>query len=272
MKYFNTVETVYTLSDGREGIGAEAQYQIFSRALAHLEGREYTFAPFKNIEHYQHAGVTQEEFCKDINKLFRFDKAQPPLEDSEMWTIPMVMQEGQNRLESLFPFLREQVLFLDEDKKYFNEDEINVAIHVRVFTETDCDPASSRELFNLPGLVDHKAYYANIISSIKKAYGDKKIAYHIYSQGSPDDFKFFFELDSNVFLHIEEYPTISVYHMANADVLVMANSSLSYIAHLYGKCFTIARDSFYHKLYETTSVRADVMGAFDIEKLKHYEQ
>ena len=71
-------------------------------------------------------------------------------------------------------------------------------------------------------------------------------------------------------LHIEEYPTISVYHMANADVLVMANSSLSYIAHLYGKCFTIARDSFYHKLYETTSVRADSTGAFDTRKLLNY--
>ena len=267
-------QTIAALSDGMntEGIGALAQYQLLCVGLAHVYNKEYTFAPFTNLQHYQYFDVTQEEFGRDVNKLFRFDEAPLPSASTQHLSPSQVMAQGQEHLESIFPVLSQRELYLEEDKKYFNKDEITVAIHVRVYTKTDCCTASSREYFNAQGLLDHKAYYANIMSSIKKAYGDKKIAYHIYSQGSPDDFRFFFELDPNVFLHIEEYPTISVYHMANADVLVMANSSLSYIAHLYGKGFTIARDSFYHKLYETTSVRADVMGAFDIGKLKHYEQ
>jgi len=110
------------------------------------------------------------------------------------------------------------------------------------------------------------------MSTLKKAYGGRKVVFHVYSQGTPKDFGFFFDLDHNVILHIEEYPTVSLYHMATSDVLVMANSSLSYVAHLYGKCFTIARDSFYHKLYEKTSVRADQTGSFDVERLKTYAE
>tara|TARA_R110002126_G_scaffold187448_3_gene336140 strand:- start:769 stop:1575 length:807 start_codon:yes stop_codon:yes gene_type:complete len=266
------VSSVAVLSDGlnTEGIGALAQYQLMCMGLANTYNNEYTFTPFKNLQHYQYFNVTQEEFGRDVNELFSFSKSPEPSASTEVMTASQVMTQGQIHLESIFPFLRQQELFLEDDKKYFNKEEINVAIHVRVYTKTDCDPSPVRECFNVVGLLDHKAYYANIISSLKRLYKDRKVTYHIYSQGSPDDFKFFFELDSNVLLHIEEYPTISVYHMANADVLVMANSSLSYIAHLYGKCFTIARDSFYHKLYETTSVRADSTGAFDTRKLLNY--
>lgn len=264
--------SVATSSKGKEGMGAEAQYQIFCRAWAHMNNKEYTFTPFKNIEHYQHTGVTQEEFCNDVNKLFQFDKAPLPSKSSEWLNTPSLKGYWQNHLDSLYPFLKDQVLFLDEDKKYFNAEEINVAIHVRVRTHLDPCSDPAREYFDVSRKLDPKVYYANIISGIKRCYLNKKVSFYIYSQGSPEDFKFFNEMDDNVHLHIEEYPPISVYHMANADVLVMANSSFSYVAHLYGKCFTIARDSFYHRLYEKTSVRADVNGIFDEKKLLNYEK
>jgi len=266
--------TVATSSDGKntEGIGALAQYQLMCIGLAKLHELDYTFSPFVGLQHYQYFNVTQERFCQDVNNLFNFDAAPLPTEQTRYLSPVELMREGQEKLEGLFPTLSKQNLYLEDSKKYFKQDEVNVAIHVRVYTQTDCCTASSREYFNANGNLDHKAYYANIMSTLKKAYGGRKVVFHVYSQGTPKDFEFFFDLDPNVILHIEEYPTVSLYHMATSDVLVMANSSLSYVAHLYGKCFTIARDSFYHKLYEKTSVRADQTGSFDVERLKTYAE
>jgi hypothetical protein len=75
--------------------------------------------------------------------------------------------------------------------------------------------------------------------------------FYIFSQGNEEEFQFLKK--ENVFLHIEENPLISLYHMINADFLITANSSLSYIAHLlsnHEKCF--GRVNFWHKWKKET--------------------
>lgn len=255
--------SVYTSSDGMhtEGIGALAQYQLFCYGLCKLTGKDYRFRPFSNLQHYQYHDVTQQEFCDDVNSLFAFDSKLPDKDTLEVEPNTL-MREGQANVNLLRPFLSKLSLQLDDSKVYFDAKHVNVAIHVRVYTKTDCDLASSREYFNKDSGMSLD-YYKNIISTIENKYTNKPVVFHIYSQGSEEDFLVFKSFAKNVRLHIEEYPIISLYHMANSDILLMANSSLSYVAHLYGKAYTLASQGFYHKLYEDRTFRVGPNGLFD---------
>lgn len=242
-------------SDGKntEGIGAMAQYQLFCYGLSKYLGHNYSFSPFERLQHYQYFDVTQEEFCKDVNNLFNFHKYSYSTSNSVCLNPNDLMREGQKHLDDIKPYLQSLELSLPEGMKYFSEKDINVAIHIRVYTKTDCDPSPVREYF---GSRSGKGlnYYANIMKTICSDFSDRDVVFHIYSQGKDSDFEEFKKLGFNVKLHIEEYPTISLYHMAYSDVLIMANSSLSYIAHLLGKTKTYASQSFYHKLYGGTKL------------------
>lgn len=250
-----------TSSDGKntEGIGAMAQYQLFCYGLSKHLGYDYSFSPFDRLQHYQYFDVTQEEFCKDVNNLFEFDKHSYSTPDSirSILEPAVVMREGQKHLNDIKPYLQSLELTLPGGMKYFSKRDINVAIHIRVYTKTDCDPSPIREYFGSRS-GKRLSYYANIMRTICSDFPDRNVVFHIYSQGEDSDFEEFKNLGFNVKLHIEEYPTISLYHMAYSDVLVMANSSLSYIAHLLGKTKTYASQSFYHKLYEDAKLLNDL--------------
>ena len=127
---------------------------------------------------------------------------------------------------------------LDNSLKYFNKDKQNIAIHIRKYTQTDCDLNPRRELFDK----SKENYYIDLINQLNNNNNE----FHIFSQGKEENFNFLKK--DNVVLHIEEHPLTSLYHMINTDVLVTANSSLSYVAHLLGnhkQCFV--RDTFFHR-------------------------
>jgi len=61
--------------------------------------------------------------------------------------------------------------------------------------------------------------------------------------------------------HIEEYPIISLYYMINSDVLVMANSSFSWISHLYGNHELVCmKQGFNHPMYSLNLKEIDKNG------------
>lgn len=259
MVYFSTN------SDGNhtEGIGAMAQYQIICYVLSKLYNVEYYFEGFKNLTHYQYFNTTQKQWSKDITHFFNLpiiDKPQslPTVNFSQIgsdlenfiqnnsaiidFESNYIMQfidqyidniEVQNILQDIG-----KNLILDNSLFYFNKEKQNIAIHIRKYTETDCDLNPRREYFNK----DKQHFYLELIKSLDTP----NTEFHIYSQGEEKDFDFL--KGNNIFLHIEENPLISLYHMINSDTLITANSSLSYIAHLIGshkKCYV--RDTFFHK-------------------------
>ena len=253
-----------TNSDGNhtEGIGAMTQYQIICYVLSKLYNTEYYFTGFKNLTHYQYFDITQDQFSQDINNFFNFpiQKIDLPVinftdidQDLEkfietndnivinfpshylMSFIDCYIDDENviNVLNTLYPNIK-----LDDKFKYYDKEKTNIAIHIRKYTGTDCDLNPRREYFD----EYKKDFYLNLIEILKTP----NTQFHIYSQGHEDEFDFLNQ--DNIFLHIEENPLISLYHMINADILVTANSSLSYIAHLIGnhkKCYV--RDTFFHK-------------------------
>jgi len=254
-----------TNSDGNhtEGIGAMAQYQIICYALSKLYNVEYYFEGFKNLTHYQYFNTTQEQWGKDITHFFNLpviDKPQslPVVNFSKIGLDLENFIQNNNAIINFEPnyimqFIDQYVdntevqnilqdigknLIFDNSLFYFNKEKQNIAIHIRKYTQTDCDLNSRREYF----IESKKEYYINLIKELDTI----NTEFHIYSQGNEKEFDFLKK--DNVSLHIEENPLTSFYHMVNADVLVTANSSLSYLAHLVGnhkKCFV--RDTFFHK-------------------------
>lgn len=269
-----TVPTICTSSDGEntEGIGALAQYQIFAFAYALASHANFKFYPFTNLQHYQHCGVTQQEFCDDVNELFKCLKESSKSGVKEVRLQPkMLMKFGQENLHFVKKALDPLNLCLPKSQKYFSDKDVNVALHLRTYTDTDCCTAPVREYLTEGNKESVKKYYSNILTKIKEVYYDDNIVLHVYGQGTEENHKFLDEIHDNVQYHIDEYPPITLYHMTNADILLMANSSFSYVPHLFNKSFTIAKPSFHHKLHENNTVRTTAEGDFDTLPLKQYK-
>ena len=258
-----------TSSDGlkREGIGATAQYQIICYILSKIYNTQFYFTGFKNLHHYQYFNITQEEWNQEITEFFNF-KVSPLLEHDiidieDNFSLNIISNQKYTIILNLkYHFLLKKIdkiidepitreilldlknnLKLKQDQKYFKNNKKNIAIHIRKFTQTDCCTSSMREYFT----EERKDIYIDYIKKLD----DKNHAFHIFSQGEEKEFEFLKK--ENVFLHIEENPLISLYHMINADFLITANSALSYIAHLLGnheKCF--GRSNFCHKWKKET--------------------
>lgn len=269
-----------TNADGRntEGIGAMVQYQMFCYCLSKHLGVDYVFSKFKNLQHWQYHYEDQQKFVNDVNVFFNIpsskiesiesiEKISVQPNDKELADIinsslnkniiidisPItLMQYGQSNIEVIEKnnWLRDLKSNISFDQKsiYENYDQyFNVAIHIRKFTKTDCDPSAIRDLYD----VSKNQYYVNLIDDIIKKYQDKKLKIHIYSQGNDSDF-FKLKRDNLVEFHVEEHPLTSLYHMINSDVFVMANSSLSYIVSLYRSGLTYKKNNFYHSTYLDT--------------------
>lgn len=261
-----------TNADGgnTEGIGAMAQCQIICYTLSKLYNVGFYFEGFKNLTHYQYFETTKEQWDNDITDFFNFpvsEKLDLPIVDfsSIDGDINSIINENlilNIKSNYLLQFMDQYIdnsdvqsilksigcgIKFNKDSIYFDTKKTNVAIHIRRYTQTDCDLNPRREYFD----ETKKNYY---ISKIRELDNDN-VEFHIYSQGKESDFEFLKEVGYNVKLHIEEHPLTSLYHMINADKLFTANSSLSYIAHLLGNnktCFV--RDTFFHK-WKSNSIR-----------------
>lgn len=259
-----------TNSDGNhtEGIGAMAQYQIICYVISKLYNVNFYFTGFKNLTHYQYFDITQEQWCKDITNFFNL----PVSKDLDLPTINFhqlnielddFINNNDNVIINFEPhyllsFMDNYIdndgiqnilielgknIILNSDLKYFDKEKQNIAIHIRKYTQTDCDLNPRREYFD----ESKKDYYINLINKLD----NNKVDFHIYSQGKEEEFNFLNK--NNIKLHIEENPLVSLYHMINSDIFITANSSLSYIAHLLGnhkQCFV--RDTFFHKWKNNT--------------------
>ena len=163
-------------------------------------------------------------------------------------------------------------------RNYFDDRQINFAIHITNFIEgRDNDRNAQREQY-VPGNTKEQ-YFINLIRKFDDVFNRRENGsilrdnvYHIYSRsqttGDTEQFKVFenltSEIEGKVQLHIDEHPLTTLYQMIAADVRVLSNSSYSYLAALYGADNTIsfARDNFQHKI-PSNVVYTDYDGNFD---------
>jgi len=256
-------------SDGNntEGIGAMVQYQLSCYIASKVYNVNYYFTGFKNLTHYQYFNMDKNEWDVNITNFFNFPISEPlHLNTINVGNHENLLDIINNNKDTIINMDSTYLLrFLDthidteyaknickelrynitipKNEMYF-KNYTNITFHIRIYTKTDCCNAPSRELFDdskIESTINKLKYIDTLIDMPDKVY-------HIYSQGDPSYFEFLKLTNLNIVLHIEEYPLTSLYHMINADVLITANSSLSYIAHILGDHkLLFVRDTFVHK-------------------------
>jgi len=285
-----------------EGIGSATQDVLSYYGVSKILGMGFLCENFSGLNHYQYNGVTQQQFCSDCDTFFGFLKKESAEEDCLNLVCPIINEnffefvqnysgsfkkdciiDIDNRSGIVTEFFRANLhsienfdiigdikdnLVIPDVFKYFSDEEINIAIHIRVFNSIDFDRDSNREIFNSEKNQDYVRLIEDILDSLKDVNVGKN--FHIYSQGSKDDFKFLEEISKDkakIFLHIDEYPLVSLYHLCKSDILVMANSSFSYISSLIGNQITLVRDNFWHPTFSNKRVNLSSEYKFDKDRL-----
>ena len=106
--------------------------------------------------------------------------------------------------------------FYANKKPVFNNDSINIALHIRRSNLHDDRHTDNDD-----------NYFLEMMDYIRQSYSGNKI-FHIYSQGEEKDFLHFENKD--VIFHLNESIESTFLSMAMAKILVMSKSSFSYAA------------------------------------------
>ena len=160
-------------------------------------------------------------------------------------------------------------------ENYYDKTKINISVHIRRYTITDCDPCSSRELYIKNGDTDCYFYslMSNLIELLKCK--EKQIVFHIFTQISNEEdntiFNHYFNLKNDnveIFLHKGNDTLSDIHHMIISDILLLSKSSFSAIANYYTKGISIIRNNFCHTL-KNPLISVDSNGNFNDSQRKY---
>jgi len=261
---------------GTEGIGSMLQYHLLLNFFADFIGVEFTYPGSENFAHHSYTEYSKEEYFKMIDSFFNFPNlnggwdqviTMSEINDSLMSFINENKNNDKKILINLYNCHRELAslcghymteIFTKEriDKirnnlyfsgeRYFDEN-INISLHIRTANPDDI-PAEIVSTYREKYIFEKDFHrYKNLVDFLKNNTKDKKATLHIHSQGFTTNFEEFFELKEENFdikLHIDDHPISDIYHMVNADFLIMSNSSFSWLSSLLNSNQKIARDNF----------------------------
>jgi len=261
---------------GTEGIGSMIQYHLLLYFLSDSIATKFTYPGSTNFSHHSYTGYSEKNYFDSIDSFFNFPNI------SEQWDeVITIMEITDNFLSLLQDYhqsnkkilinlsnchrqienickqnmstiftqdrinkIRNNLIF--NGVKYFT-DVVNISLHIRTPNPNDIAAEIVSPLRELYILERDFVRYKNLINFLKVNLDGKSAILHIHSQGFTTDFSEFFELQSNEFgiqLHIDDHPISDIYHMSNADLFVMSNSSFSWISSLLNSNQKIMRDNF----------------------------
>lgn len=284
-------------SDGgnTEGIGAMVQAQLMCYTIAKKNNLEYFFSKFRNFTHFQHFGSSQEKFMEEVNDFFVFPTSTQEKEITRRISLNHFdkkqiehIRNNSNKnekillefnLKSIAKHFTENNLIhyaekestirslssgLDSRRQFrktvSDNEHKKICIHIRKRTHTDTCAAPIRDYFT----PNKKMYYEKVVKSLSMKYEDVEAVIEIVAQGNIEDYEFLKSVSISgrhkIEFYVEDHPLKSLFQLINADVLMMSNSSFSWISHLYGAHELVCvKDSFNHPMYSAniTRVRKD---------------
>jgi hypothetical protein len=217
-----------TTEERSDGFGAQFQTRIYCILIAENSGKKYIHTTVKNIEHNYD---NDPEFINNVEKLmnlkngYDFIKDDTSLKNCEILKIWDLINKFESDInlylnsDSLKNI--KNVFWKNKNRNFFNNDKINVAVHIRRPNNHDT---------RIDGVDTSIEYYFNIINIIKEKYKhkEKPLLFHIYSQ---NDITAYHEFDkTDIQFHLNENLFDSFIGMVAADILVTSRSSLSYVA------------------------------------------
>ena len=235
-----------------DGIGSTIQVYLLCYALAKLNNFDFSFSSFGEILNFDKDGKTNKEHTEEWNKFFSLKSVATKNENDLVTVIDstqIMRSVDRNFLNKAKPFLTDlkKLVSYAPNKLYFLPDKTNVAIHVRQFVKNqDNDPNPIRRCYS--GSNQDVNYYTALVKQLKT----EKSNIHVFTVGEEKLLDYL--EDDNVKIHYNESSFSDMYHMIMSDILVMANSSFSYVAHLLNSGETYVDRTFYHPTYESAKL------------------
>ena len=210
-----------------DGFGSQLQGLIYSIMFA--ECNNYSFA-YSNIHKIDHNYDNNPNFVEDLENYINIKNNYintSNIDSSSVIEIPdgkeyVYMAINTDKVLESPQFKNLKTIIYKNKKSPFNKDIFNIAIHIRKFNKCDNRTSSIAPYTN--------QYYVELINTVKEFFIDKNILFHIYSQGTLEEFN---ELKmESVLFHLNESIQDTFNGFLFADLLITGPSSFSYIAAL----------------------------------------
>jgi hypothetical protein len=235
-------------NDWADGGGSQIQRRMSIWAYCKLNNIQYVHTPVFPVEHNYDEDGSFEDKWENFFNLGHGELSLDDVDESELSYVESMNEYFDESGVDLYDKLRddffEKYFLTEKPKLVFDEDKVNVAVHVR------------RPAYRAKQQEDRKIsdeYYISVMESIKEEAqnSDRECKFYIYSV-SPKHYNFcrvdiyreYRNLDMDIELVIDGCPFSDMHHMMMSDVLVTSKSSFSYLPAL----FTGAK-VFYHKFW-----------------------
>jgi hypothetical protein len=256
-------------SVSHEGIGSLFQYVLDAYLVAYVGRRQFAYTPISNFEHSFHDKKINSDWAHQLNiYITQFLLPQPSV-ISEISEPVTILKRSKKFLDEIIIKQPDVFQHLQENfhnqsiNLYFEENVINIATHIRVFSSTDSDLNPIRQYYSKGNFVDQ--YYYSCLKNLISVIHNKRINIHIYSQSTT--FDHYDDLTSDmvsITIHQGDDLISDINHMIKSDIFVSASSSLSAIVNYYRKGLTISKKGFWHSLLNV--IYQDIDGSFTSEQ------
>lgn len=222
------MDLIYSHIKSKDGFGAQYQRIIQTYIYCKINELEYVYEPFEYVEHNYDK---DKEYNDKLENLINLKKNVVNLNNNinlkrlDYGTIVMPFFEKNidTCCKSIHMDFIKECFWKNKDANYFNNNKLNVAVHIR--RENSVDNGFAGERATTPN-----TYYLNIMNTIREKYKNKEIVFHIYSQGDIINFS---DLVNNDVMFYLNYDIIETFKgLVSSEVLVTSPSSFSYVAAL----------------------------------------
>jgi len=239
-----------TCAGKSDGGGAQVHAVCSALAFAHHHGMTYVHTPFNHIGHAGKMGTT---LAAQWERAFALGLGERQINEpafAKMRRHPLTrgFQLGKLSLKPTLLVAEHCHWFTNSHPQAYEairprliekyrgtrhatpaRDHLTVAVHVR---RGDVNPIDWPHRFTRDEVILHQ------VQQISAALGNRAHEIHLYSEGEPAQFEIF-RARANAILHLSEDVFDSIDAMIDADVLVMAKSSFSYVAALLSDAIKI---------------------------------
>ena len=245
-----------------EGVGAQYQRIIGLLGIAKKHGLKFIHRKITVGHNYEDDLLWDEKWddifnIKSINSIVEIDKENTTTNKEvvklfnvsnndidmiiknpdKIYSITLPFNIVDNAPNIYYNIIRNDIINAYNNSNYelslFDNDRKNIVIHIRVLNEFD-NEIETIQYENLIGIrYTSYEHYMILINKLRIIYPNYNI--HIISQKNISLHYKDIEKIENVKLHLDTDAITSFHHMCNADILVIAKSSFSYLAAIYNK-------------------------------------
>lgn len=220
-------DTTYTNTQCNDGFGAQYQKTIETYIYCMMNNYNFRYRPFRFVEHNYDNDPEYNKILENMINLknnIENDENNSALEINFLNVWRWFETNIDICCKSEHMAFIKKCFWEHKSKNVFNNQCVNVAVQIRRENSHDNGKAGARA-------TTPNEYYLKIMNIIRNKHNNnKKLQFHIYSQGDINNFKLLKKED--VIFHLDEEISKTFIGLVGADILVTSPSSFSYVAAL----------------------------------------